>query len=99
MTRLSRGSANLIPKNLSKCVNAGYTKIYLTKIQQIWGLKHIFNDRVDREDIAIIIMDTKLVPDFVLDAWCFFIAGNHPVLTPTRSASKSLTHENRAAKS
>ena len=35
--------------------------------------------RVDREDIATIILDTKLVPDFVLHACCFFIAGNRPV--------------------
>ena len=38
-----------------------------------------FNQRVDREDITIIILDTKLVPDFVLHACCFFIAGNRPV--------------------
>ena len=36
--------------------------------------------RVDREDITIIIWDTKLVPDFVLHACYFFIAGNRPVL-------------------
>ena len=34
-----------------------------------------FDHRVDREDITIIILDTKLVPDFVLHACCFFIAG------------------------
>ena len=55
--------------------------------------------RVDREDITIIILDTKLVPDFVMHACCFFIAGNRPVQTLPRSASKSLTHENRGAKS
>ena len=47
---------------------------------------------VDREDIIIIILDTKLVPDFVLHACCFFIAGNRPVLM-------RITHENRASKS
>ena len=35
--------------------------------------------RVDREDITIIILDIKLVPDFVLHACCFFIVGNRPV--------------------
>ena len=57
------------------------------------------NHRVDREDITIIILDTKLVPDFVLHACCFFIAGNRPVLTLLRTARKSLTHENQGAKS
>ena len=57
------------------------------------------NHRVDRVDSTIIILDTKLVADFVLHACCFFIAGNRPVLTSLRSASKSLTHENRAPKS
>ena len=57
--------------------------------------KHLFNvaqisstvtdrltHRVDREDSTIIILDTKLVPDFVLHACCFFIAGRRPVLNP-----------------
>ena len=48
-----------------------------------WGIKFFwlpYDHRVDREDITIIILDTKLVPDFVLHACCFFIAGNRPVL-------------------
>ena len=36
--------------------------------------------RVDKEDSIIIILDTKSVPDFVLHACCFFIAGNRPLL-------------------
>ena len=59
------------------------------------GLMH----RVDREDITIIILDTKLVPDFVLHACCFFIAGNRPVLMLLRSVNKSFSDKNRAAKS
>ena len=55
--------------------------------------------REDREDIPIIILDTKLVPDFVLHACYFFIAGNRPVLMPLNRTNKSLTYENRAAKS
>ena len=60
----------------------------------------VWNDhRVEREDITIIILDTKLVPDFVLHACCFFIAGNRPVLMLLRSANKSISDENLAAKS
>ena len=58
-----------------------------------------FAHRVDREDIAIIILDTKLVPDFVLHACNFFIAGIRPVLMLPPSSSKSITNENRGAKS
>ena len=57
------------------------------------------NHRVDREDITIISLDTKLVPDFVLHACCFFIAGNRPVLIPLNRTNKRLSYENRAAKS
>ena len=65
---------------------------------------HFFQDeppshRVDREDITIIILDTKLVPDFVQHTFCFFIAGNRPVVMLLRSANKSISDENRAAKS
>ena len=58
-----------------------------------------YTHRVDREDITIIIFDTKLVPDFVLHACCFFIAGHRPVLMQLNRTNKSLTYENRAAKS
>ena len=55
--------------------------------------------RVDRDDITIIIiLDTELVPDFVLHACCFFIAGNRPVLMLLRRANKSISDESRAAK-
>ena len=57
------------------------------------------NHRVDREDITIIILDTKLVPDFVPHACCFFIAGNRHVPLLLSSANKSVSDENRAAKS
>ena len=55
--------------------------------------------RVVREDITIIILDTKLVPDFVLHACCFFIAGIRPVLKLPHSTNKSLSYENRGPKS
>ena len=55
--------------------------------------------RVDREDITIIILDTKLVPDFVLHACYFFIAGNRPVFMLPQRTNKSLTNENRDPKS
>ena len=48
----------------------------------LWTEKVFYNHRVDREDSTIIILDTKLVPDFVLHACCFFIAGDRPVLKP-----------------
>ena len=57
------------------------------------------HSRQYREDITIIILDTKLVPDFVLHACCFFIAGNRPVLMLLRSANSSISDESRAAKS
>ena len=60
--------------------------------------REVFWHRVDREDITIIILDTKSVPDFVLHACYFFIAGNRPVLSPPLSASKSLTYGNRGPK-
>ena len=70
----------------------------------LFFLSHFFTrgvreHRVDREDIPIIILDTKLVPDFVLHACCFFIAGNRPVPMLLPRASKSVIKENRAAKS
>ena len=49
--------------------------------------------RVNREDITIIILDIKLVPDFVLRACCFFIAGNRPALMLLRRAYKSISDE------
>ena len=55
------------------------------------GIAH----RVDREDITIIILDTKLVPDIVLHACCFFIAGNRPVqinALHTKSLEDTRTH-------
>ena len=55
--------------------------------------------RVDREDSTIIILDTKLVADFVLHACCFVIAGNRHVLKSPPWASKSLTHNNCAPES
>ena len=60
---------------------------------------YCFEHRADREDITIIIWDTKLVPDFVLHTCCFFIAGDRPILKPPLSTNKSLTHGNRAPKS
>ena len=58
-----------------------------------------FSHRVNREDSPIIILDTKLVADFVLHACCFFIEVNRYVLKSTIRANKSLTQESRAAKS
>ena len=55
--------------------------------------------RVDREDITILILDTRLVPDFVLHACYFLIAGNRPFLMLPQRANKSLTYENRDPKS
>ena len=55
--------------------------------------------RVNREDSPIIILDTMLVPDVVLHACYFFIAGNRPVLKLPHSTSKSLSYENRGLKS
>ena len=65
----------------------------------LWTEKVFYNHRGDREDNTIIILDTKLVPDFVLHACCFFIAGNRQVLKSLLIASKSLIYENRRAKS
>ena len=45
--------------------------------------------RVDREDITIIILDTKLVPDRGQSSYSMLL----------RSANKSISDENRAAKS
>ena len=69
--------------------------VKLTQLNKVGVQYH----RVDREGITIIILDTKLVPDFVLHVCCFFIAGNRSVKTVPRSASKGLRHENRGAKS
>ena len=55
----------------------------------------VTNHRVDRKDITIIILDTKLVPDFILHACCFFTPGNRHDLKQPPRASKSLAHENR----
>ena len=63
------------------------------------GREGTYAHRVDREDITIIILDTKLVPDFVLHACYFFIAGNRPVLMLPQRTNKSLTNENRDPKS
>ena len=54
--------------------------VKLTQLNKVGVQYH----RVDREDITIIILDTKLVPDFILHACCFFIVGNRPVLMPIR---------------
>ena len=50
--------------------------------------------RVNRVDITITILDTKLVPDFVLHAYCFSIAVNRPVQIPLPTTNNILTHEN-----
>ena len=55
--------------------------------------------RVDREDSPIIILDTKLVPDFVQHDCYFFVAGNRPVLKLPHSTRKGLSYENRGPKS
>ena len=59
----------------------------------------VSNHRVNREDSPIVILDTTLVPDFVLHACYFFIAGNRPVLMLPHSTNKSLSYENRGPKS
>ena len=69
--------------------------VKLTQLNKVGVQYH----RVDREDITIIILDTKLVPDFILHACCFFIAGNRPVLKLLRRANRSFSDENGAAKS
>ena len=48
-------------------------------VQVIVISKHSAPHKVDRDDITIIILITKLVPDFVLHACSFFIAANRPV--------------------
>ena len=48
-----------------------------------WGFWHFRPDLVVtflQMPNTMIILDTKLGPDFVLHAYCFFIAGNRPVL-------------------
>ena len=52
-----------------------------------------------RVDSTIIILDTKLVPYFVLHACCLFIAHIRHVLKSPLTACKSLTYEYRAGKS
>ena len=64
----------------------------------VWGRIHT-NHGVDREDSPIIILDTSLVPDFVLHACYFFITGNPPVLKLPHSTNKSPSYENRGPKS
>ena len=63
------------------------------------NMKPQLNYSNHREYGTIIILDTKLVSDFVLHACCFFIAGNCHVLMLLRRANKSITDESRAAKS
>ena len=62
-------------------------------------LFHALKHRVNREDNPIIILDNTLVPDFVLHACFFSIAGNRPVLKRPHSTNKSLSYENRDPKS
>ena len=59
-------------------------------ITENWHCDH----RVDRVDITIIILDTTLVPYFVLHANCFSIAGNRPVHMRPVSRNRCPTPEN-----
>ena len=54
--------------------------------------------RVNIEDSTIMNLYTKLVPDFVLHACCFFIAGNRPVVMLLRRIKQCVSHENCALK-
>ena len=65
--------------------------IHITQICHEQIFHGVCMHRVDREDITIIILDTKLVSDFDLHACCFFIAGNRPVLMLLRRANKSIS--------
>ena len=70
-----------------------------SKLQKMWFTADGYDHRVNREDSTIIILDTTLVPDFVLHASYFFIAVNRPVLMLPHSTNKSLSYENRGPKS
>ena len=86
---------------LSVCSVLPLVRIKIHQIQGVFFLtfRSPFISQSRREDITIIILDTKLVPDFVLYACYFFIAGIRPVLTLPQRTNKSLTYENRDPKS
>ena len=74
-----------------------HTFYFLQSISFPSSLYH--QHRVNREDSPIIILDTTLVPDFVLHACYFFVTGNRSVLKLPHSTNKSLSYENRGPKS
>ena len=75
----------MIPSNPRDVAVRRMLKFVWKFVFVIWYLH-----RVDREDSPIIILDTKLVPDFVMHACYFFVAGNRPVLKLAHSTSKRL---------
>ena len=78
----------------------GFELVFLYSGKDV--VMEIFYDyiqRVNRVDIAIIILDTKLVTDFVQHAYCFSIAINRPVLMLPLGTKENITHENCAPQS
>ena len=84
---------SLSPCLLKKDLKWLYQEIQITC--NIDEIKH----RVDREDITIIILDTKLVQDFILHASWFSIVGNRPIVMLLPRTKPSVTHENCALQS
>ena len=91
---IAKWDRSVIPTSVirhhSNMVKWPWTKTILT----YWNFYH----RVVRVDVTIIVLHTKLMPEFVLHACCFFIAGYRPVSKLPLRASKNLTHKNRAPK-